>query len=255
MHFENIKNDVNIIFEGHLKHDSLIDKIENAEELYAYWKHQEDNQGRHRQGFTLRCNFPAKAFLEKIWIEDLFNALLAELEELLAQQELEDDRREQILQFKDNLTGLKQICVNDIQQMKEPHVTAKMLLPQLTINDDTILFYDQNDLSAIIGSLIDKFSEQISGGLKFELQLPPNRNEKLSNEDNMKNYAEIIYSKAAQCGLSPEKITVYVNGRKIDPASMFKESMEKWKQESSNVLEERVNKAIKDEEPYYRSYR
>ena len=28
MHFENIKNDVNIIFENHPIHDSLIDKIE-----------------------------------------------------------------------------------------------------------------------------------------------------------------------------------------------------------------------------------
>ena len=255
MHFENIKNDVNIIFENHPKHDSLIDKIENGQQLYDYWKHQETHQNRHRQGFTLRCNFPAKAFLEKIWIDDLFNTLLSELEELLAQQDLEEEKREQILQFKENIMGLKQICVNDIQKMKEPHVTAKMLLPQLTINEDTILFYDQHDLGAIVGSLIDKFSEQISSGLKFKLQLPPNHNEKLSDEDNMKNYAEIIFNKGAQCGLSPEKLTVYVNGKQIDPTLMFKDSMERWKKEAANVFEERINKAIKEEEPYYRGYR
>jgi hypothetical protein len=251
MHFDDIKKDVEDVFENHPKRQVLIEKVKNAQGLFEYWKRQEEKQIRN-EGFKLRCNFPAKAFLEKIWIEDLYNLLLAELEELLAQQDLEEERRQKIMLFKENLTGIKQVFVDGIQKMKEPTVTAKMLFPQLTINDDTILFYDQNDLSAIIGALIDKFSERTSNGLIFELQLPPNRNEKLSDEDNIRNYAEIIFNKAAQCGISPDKLTVYVNGRQIDPASMFKDSIERWKKESSNVFEERFNKAIKEESPYFK---
>lgn len=250
--FDNLKETIEskAFFAADIK-EKLLGKIEYAEHLYSYWEKQTEDSRKDpfKKGFILQSNFPIKKFMEDIWIQEMCDAILQELETLLQAEPDNEDCKT----FKTDMENYKKLFKTTIENVRLPQIDLKSTLNMFNWipGSDRVLFYSEVDLSAIVNRMLEELLK-IHDKVKFNIQLPPpsTKEEQDSVDNQIKRYAEMIFKNCVEKGLDPKHVTLTINGRNINPEVMFANEFAEWTRASTDKFKEKLAEAKKIEEPF-----
>lgn len=230
---------------------NLIKKIEKAEALHTYINYQKDQENHYKKGFILQSNFSIKKFLDNIFIKEMFDTILEELDNLL--QNADENLTEIAKQFKSEVETHKKIYQSDIENLELPKIDLKSSLKMLSWipGSDRVFFYSMTDLRAIITKMLEELLKTYDK-VSFNIQLPPpsTKEEQEAEKDQLKNYAEMIFKNCIEKGVDPSNVNLTINGQHVDPNVMFKNEMAQWPEQSAQNLKKELEKAKAIEAPH-----
>lgn len=199
----------------------------------------------------------ANAFLFEAQLDKLLTMLEKKIEELPDAKKASPQKHLNTFKNKDLPELLKTENMGFIQYpIKNYSKVLKNLEWQIVGDKKVAIFYGHDSFKFVTGKIFDKMRINNPKEYHLEINLPPStqdEREKTRNNPNylIDEYALIAFKEAAKVGISPEKVILNIDGKRITAdSSAIMEQKKHLQSIAQNALKNLLKKSTSADEPH-----